>query len=526
NILRLPNELLEQIVKFLRPSTTMHVLAGAGFSFVSSDFKRSRHGDTPETLQYVSEVSNLRNVAMTCTRLLPIVERVLYRDIRLPLRALRYCHPDGIRYPYSLTCLLARTLFKRTDLAARVVSLEIWFQDRRLVSNTKQTLLPSDGPHFDVFSQACAKVSALSIDWKERGIWLSELSSSGEMALQAVLIGSLPNLQKLKFFSSTTFWDWNKSHPLIRSMPMPYERPYLDLALRYSGLTSLTIASHLPVRAFPVHSLAKLHLDINFFAGRLEWLDSPLMLPNVNDLSIIANHIGPYRTYTTLYWPSVSTPPIREGLLIFLKNSVPNVTTFAIETPTGPVPMKAGDFGLKEDNLPVLRLDDPQDIEFHPLYDRWSDANTWSWLTTTITPLKPLVNHFALPLNWYSSGFNTPPFSGLQGFVKLQSLHVPKVALRRSRLAEDFNEDDEAAAIDCLPRSLRSLVVSQVDFDTCKWIQEMLVQSNEFFPDLKDVRLVFGNEPMPIVPPGFTEAVQQAGAVLTAQWKDEVRVVK
>lgn len=504
----------------------MHVLTGAGFSFISSDFIHGRRGDTRETLQYMREVSNLRNTAMTCTRLLPIVERVLYRDIRLPLRRLHYCRPGGNFYPHSLTCLLTRTLFKRPDLAARVVSLEIWFLDRRLVSNTKQTLLPSDGPHFDVFSQACAKVSAFSIDWKERGIWLSELSSSGEMALQAVLIGSLPNLQKLKFFSSTTFWKWNNTYPLIRSMPMPYERPYLDLALRYSGLTSLTIASHLPVRAFPVHSLAKLHLDINFFARRSEWLDSPLMLPNVNYLSIIANHIGPYRNSTTLYWPSVSTPSIREGLLIFLKNSVPNVTTFAIETPTGPVPMTAGEYGLKEDNLPVLRLDDPQDIDSHPLYHRGSDVSTWSWLTTTITPLKPFVTHFALPLNWYSSGLNTPPFSGLQGFVRLQSLHVPRVALRRSRLAEDFNEDDQAAAIDCLPRSLRSLVVSQVDFDMCKWIQEMLVQSNEFFPDLKDVRLVLTDEPLPIAPPGFGEAVRQAGVVLTAQWKDEVRVLK
>ena len=119
------------------------------------------------------------------------------------------------------------------------------------------------------------------------------------MALQVVIVGSLPNLKRLKFSSHTNFWVW--PDPRIQNDIVKHDRLYLDVALGYSSRTELVIASYLPVRSLPVISLAVLRLGINFFGGPVDWLDSPLILASVQTLSIIANHVGHFAVRATYH---------------------------------------------------------------------------------------------------------------------------------------------------------------------------------------------------------------------------------
>lgn len=81
------------------------------------------------------------------------------------------------------------------------------------------------------------------------------------------------------------------------------------------------------------------------------------------------------------------------------------------------------------------------------------------------------------------------------------------------------------AASDCLPKTLRSLTVSQVDMKTCIWVQDMLVHSSEHFADFKDIRFIFREDALLICPTAFDQTVWRAGVTMTGQWKDEESVM-
>lgn len=66
-LLRLPNELLEQIALGLRPSSRLHVLEGTGYLFFPRDHKKIQQGDIPEMKSYMHEMSSLHNLALTCS---------------------------------------------------------------------------------------------------------------------------------------------------------------------------------------------------------------------------------------------------------------------------------------------------------------------------------------------------------------------------------------------------------------------------------------------------------------------------
>lgn len=172
----------------------------------------------------------------------PIAERMLYEDIQLPMPA-RYSLSANGTYAVSLSALLARTLFDRPDLAARIARIELWLVDRRLVAHAHQTLLPSDGPYFSIFSQALTRVSTFAVNWAVKSKWMSELSRSGEMALQAVIVGSLPNLKSLLLSGHTALWNYRPGSPYMQNMIDNADRPYLDLALRCSTCTNFTVKS-------------------------------------------------------------------------------------------------------------------------------------------------------------------------------------------------------------------------------------------------------------------------------------------
>jgi hypothetical protein len=76
------------------------------------------------------------------------------------------------------------------------------------------------------------------------------------------------------------------------------------------------------------------------------------------------------------------------------------------------------------------------------------------------------------------------------------------------------------------PKTLRSLTISQVDRATCQWIQDMLGPSNEHFPVLSGIGLIFQDDPMPTYPSDFEEAGRKSGVlVVTVHWKDVEDVV-
>ncbi|KAF3045790.1 hypothetical protein E8E11_007144 [Didymella keratinophila] len=112
------------------------------------------------------------------------------------------------------------------------------------------------------------------------------------------------------------------------------------------------------------------------------------------------------------------------------------------------------------------------------------------------------------------------PLSALRNFTCMETLSVPKVALLQARQAERAEAHIDVPATLCLPKALRSQVISQVDMATRQWTQNMLKSSNEQFPDLKDIRLIFQENVMPMCPSDFEETIRKSGVSVIKQWKD------
>ncbi|XPS68988.1 hypothetical protein M3J07_001259 [Ascochyta lentis] len=496
----------------------MHTLEGAGVLSISKKLNSGILGRTIEMTQYLSELSSLASITRTCRQFRPVAERILYQEIHLPQLTVE----DGNGFLQSLVPLLARTLFDRPDLASYVNSLEIWVRNRRLVrsGDLRYRLVPRDSPYLAAFFKAAAKVASSPITADQKSRWLYALSNSDELALQAALIATLPRLQRLTI--SGTFWCISSPDPRIRDDEEDYDRSFLDIAIRHSSLTKLRIAKYVPVNAFPVSSLTQLELDINFFTNRATWLGAPLRLPNVTKMSVIASHIGPLANFVPL---TVRTLSPQQGLIVFMRESVPNVKSFTIQSQTGTVPFHGTTYDSWDQELTPYVLDSPQDIESNFLDNLEDDKNAWDWLMNALQPVEEQLIHLGLPLNWYSStGTLANALPSLEGFVSLKILSLPLVAIIPNRYSLEYVEErDEIDCINFLPSSIRCLEVSQVDVEVLEWIQDMLRDTpyrEQWLPLLSHVRLIFREDYAPVLPEGMVEDVQKSGLKLTGVWRD------
>jgi hypothetical protein len=109
---------------------------------------------------------------------------------------------------------------------------------------------------------------------------------------------------------------------------------------------------------------------------------------------------------------------------------------------------------------------------------------------------------------------------------RLEVLELSRVAVVANPhgRAYDANEH-ECPAEEFLPKTLRKLVVSQVDIQTCEWVQAVLEDKQRNFPDWTKVELQFRDDYEAEVAVGFEEASKTADVEFAAQWRGEMDTI-
>jgi hypothetical protein len=87
------------------------------------------------------------------------------------------------------------------------------------------------------------------------------------------------------------------------------------------------------------------------------------------------------------------------------------------------------------------------------------------------------------------------------------------------------NVEHERLAEDFLPKSIRKLVISQVDVQTCAWVQSAFEHKERLFPSWTQVLFYFRDGYVAVLPDGFEDAAKAAGIELVAHWRGQVDTV-
>jgi hypothetical protein len=190
---QLPIELLLQIAGYFQ--YTRPIGKNDGFSTREDATSKEITTAAATCSKYHQNLRPLVNLALTCKRLTPVAQEVLFRHVCLP-------HPHlatGHRTKPLISFL--RTLVQRPDLARLVERLAVWlFKDT-----------PIDVPKA-VRSCACGKcLSSLRAIVErmhpQRGPalsqWMQDLEHPKEAWICALLIASLPKLKALELYANT-----------------------------------------------------------------------------------------------------------------------------------------------------------------------------------------------------------------------------------------------------------------------------------------------------------------------------------
>ena len=523
-ILRLPNELLDLIAFFVMPSVTVHVMEGTG---LGKKLARSTYvsGRSPSSRTLVTERLYLRNLALVCRRFPPIVERWMYQHIVLPQP------PAGqvwgfFSYPSTSLPYLVRTLFDRPDLAARVKSLDIWLCDRRLVKDgAERDLTPRNpffetprNPFFEMFRKACAHLCAVQATFVELVSWSNQLHQFEEVALHAILISMLPDLRDLKLYAPT-------AHPIVAEWYMSQEKSptpehaYLDVALRNTSLESIYVGVPYPLKQFPASSLTVMEIDVLFFCDRPDWLESRIVLHKVHTVKVVMN----LAFLADIRYEEVDTQP---GLNLFLRYIVPNIRNFSIDAPRGTLPLIDTDKWDLEQSRAIALDEDPEVMELNMVDDEDLDIPFWAWVLKAIEPLNDRLTRLTFPRNWCSAPWSyVKPLHSLRHFRCLEHLGIPRVAINGNAPGENYNtEEHETSAVKFLPTTIKSLTISQVDTETCQWVQKAL-ERKDLFPEWEEIELVFQKDFAAVLSFGFEDAARNARVKVTAVWREQRMVL-
>tara|TARA_R110002003_G_scaffold124_15_gene11322 strand:+ start:11652 stop:13286 length:1635 start_codon:yes stop_codon:yes gene_type:complete len=520
-ILQLPNEILDAIASLLTDPQRLQVMEGIGLTTTlrplifhwprSSIAARFTHGRR-----------DLCRLALVCRRFHQIAERLLYVHISLP-------HPEGagttglFRYPWIALPYLVRTLLERPDLAARITSLDLWIRDRRLIADNDELDLSLRSPYYSMFKAACDRLSREQATFSERVNWSKELYQYQEAALHAFVITLLPQLRDLKLYAPVAqrkqfLWHGTGDRPQFPVVTPIYS--YFDVALRNSSLTTLYVGVPFPIKSFPTASLQSMEIDMFFFGDRLDWLTSPTILPNVKSVTAMINLPLLNGNKYAVCFPDLDP---RIGLQIFLRDMVPNIEKFAALPPRGTFPHCPGHVDKRGLPLPegISLFQDVQDMDVNPMFDPSNDRGDWDWLLEPLQPVRQRLRSLVLPQNWHSATGNVKPVPSFRHFRCLESLFVPKVAVVANPHGEGYDVVEHGkVAVDVLPRSLKSLGITQVDTKTCKWVQDAFDQK-ERFPHLEQVELVFEDDFAAVLSCGFEEAARKAGVEVKVRWRGE-----
>jgi hypothetical protein len=160
----------------------------------------------------------------------------------------------------------------------------------------------------------------------------------------------------------------------------------------------------------------------------------------------------------------------------------------------------------------------PIDLEHDHMDGIWS-GNVWAWFRSPLLRLRERLKSLQLPLNWHSSmGSRAQPMASLRHYPCLEVLVLPRVAIIANPYGEGYvPEIHQLQAIEFLPRSIKKLVISNVDVETCAWVQAAF-QHKWIFPHLREVELVFPDNFQPVLSYGFESDAKQAGVKVIARW--------
>ncbi|KAF1915933.1 hypothetical protein BDU57DRAFT_573395 [Ampelomyces quisqualis] len=337
---------------------------------------------------------NARNLALVCRHFRATVEQTMYTHITLP-QSTKIVQRDYAKSP--LVYLVGR-LLDRPHLARRTKSLHVWVRDRRLVRHQHERNYPPENPHSETFQRALACLSKFGLSFKDLFNWSTAMYEHQELALHAFLIALLPKLRELKLCAPMARF-YKLADLGDHEMRMETKYSYLDVALRNSSITSAYIGGPFPIEKLPSATLTTLEFDIVFFGDRVDFLKSPLILPNVHTVSLVVN-LRVLRSHTFGIICTMLDPRI--GLLLFLRKVTPNIKHFNVAGPNGFMP-----YVNKPDNLvdawgtklpsEVDIEQEPVDIELNPLFNRLTDNNVWAWMLEALESSKTQLQTHKLP---------------------------------------------------------------------------------------------------------------------------------
>jgi hypothetical protein len=185
-MIRLPNEKLLQTAGELR--TPRRVGKNDGFISWEGSTDEQRRTAAFNCCIYQNDMLNLGNMALTCKRLTPIAQNILYCDVALLSPRLE----NGTHITPKVSFL--HTLIKRPDLACLVEHLAVWMWKNLPIDKSKQGTC-SSAALIDIVERIYPTSSSA---WTQ---WMRDLQYPNEGSLCALVLASLPKLMTLELYS-------------------------------------------------------------------------------------------------------------------------------------------------------------------------------------------------------------------------------------------------------------------------------------------------------------------------------------
>ena len=193
NLSMLPNELLHQIVGYLTPIEGIAREDGCELS--AEDLYAGLKPDPCRRRARATQLGVLSDLALTCKRLLPVVQEALYLSVSLPQP--QYGLSSNTRHHSPLTNFLY-TVIGRPDLAARVQKIAVWLWKGKAVDQERLVNAKHDvcgcGECAQTLSTAVANLRLME---SETAKWAEYLLHPTEAIVCSLVFAALPNLKSV-----------------------------------------------------------------------------------------------------------------------------------------------------------------------------------------------------------------------------------------------------------------------------------------------------------------------------------------
>lgn len=236
-LLELPDELLLQVALYLRP--TQRLSNADGFSNQLPK-RTDPHSFLPLLVSpYDLTSQSLVNLALTCKRLAPVAQEVMYQDVSLPQpRAQDDAKP-------SRAVSLLRTMIKRPDLASRVEHFAVWVWRGKPINASNEGMCACSDC-IDILLKTVECIQKSPIAQRE---WTEHLKTPTEAMVSSLVFASLPKLKSVELYLKESYKDlggaqygW-REHCLAEMNALDVRR--LSDGLATTGFEALTLSTEL-----------------------------------------------------------------------------------------------------------------------------------------------------------------------------------------------------------------------------------------------------------------------------------------